>query len=206
MADRMAAWSPGGVLAVTKFHVPARRPGLVERAALVGLLAGDRHAKLALISAPPGAGKTTLLAEWCASPEEDRRFAWLSLDPEDADPVRFWGCVVTAIRTLHPGFGERTLGALRSAHGRLVDVVVPLLVNEAAELPEDTVLVLDDLHVIDELPARQREVIVLRDVQGWDAEEVCHALDISEGNQRVLLHRARAKVRETVERTLGGEA
>jgi LuxR family maltose regulon positive regulatory protein len=148
MADPTPAWSPGGVLAVTKFHIPARPPGVVERAALIGLLTADRHARLTLVSAPAGAGKTTLLAEWCASPHEQRRFAWLSLDPEDGDPVRFWGCVVTALRTVHPGFGERTLGALRSAHGRLLDVVVPLFVNEAAELPDDTVLVLDDLHVV----------------------------------------------------------
>jgi LuxR family maltose regulon positive regulatory protein len=150
MADATSAWSPGGVLAVTKFHVPDRRPGLVERAALVGLLTSDRHAKLTLISAPPGAGKTTLLTEWCAAPAEDRAFAWLSLDADDADPARFWGCVVTAIRTVHSGFGATTLGALRSARGRLVDVVVPLLVNEAAELASDVVLVLDDLHVVDD--------------------------------------------------------
>ena len=75
MAEPSPPWSSGGVLAVTKFHVPGRRAGLVERAGLVQLLTADRHAKLALISAPPGAGKTTLLAEWCASAAEDRAFA-----------------------------------------------------------------------------------------------------------------------------------
>jgi RNA polymerase sigma-70 factor (ECF subfamily) len=49
------------------------------------------------------------------------------------------------------------------------------------------------------LPARQQEVIVLRDVEGWEAEEVCAALDLSEVNQRVLLHRARSKVRGALE-------
>lgn len=52
---------------------------------------------------------------------------------------------------------------------------------------------------IDMLPPRQREVITLRDIEGWDAAEVAGALDLSEGNQRVLLHRARTKVREAVE-------
>jgi len=42
-------------------------------------------------------------------------------------------------------------------------------------------------------------VITLRDVQGWSSEEVCNALDITEVNQRVLLHRARAKVRSALE-------
>jgi RNA polymerase sigma-70 factor (ECF subfamily) len=49
------------------------------------------------------------------------------------------------------------------------------------------------------LPPRQREVIVLRDVLGYSAEEARNALDISETNQRVLLHRARSKVRAALE-------
>jgi RNA polymerase sigma-70 factor (ECF subfamily) len=52
---------------------------------------------------------------------------------------------------------------------------------------------------IDTLPERQQAVIVLRDVEGWPPEEVCEALDLSEGNQRVLLHRARSKVRAELE-------
>jgi len=59
---------------------------------------------------------------------------------------------------------------------------------------------------IAELPERQREVIVLRDVEGWDAEAVCNALDISSSNQRVLLHRARVKVRQALEAYLAGSA
>ena len=55
------------------------------------------------------------------------------------------------------------------------------------------------------LPVRQREVIVLRDVLGLDAEEVCSVMGVSDGNQRVLLHRARAKVRAALERHLAGE-
>jgi RNA polymerase sigma-70 factor, ECF subfamily len=55
---------------------------------------------------------------------------------------------------------------------------------------------------IAELPDRQQEVIVLRDVEGWSAEEVCQALGVSEVNQRVLLHRARSKVRGALERYL----
>jgi RNA polymerase sigma-70 factor (ECF subfamily) len=53
--------------------------------------------------------------------------------------------------------------------------------------------------VIAALPPHQREVITLRDVEGWSAEEACTLLDLSEANQRVLLHRARAKVRAAIE-------
>lgn len=49
------------------------------------------------------------------------------------------------------------------------------------------------------LPSRQREVIALRDLSGWSAEEACNVLGVSETNQRVLLHRARSKVRAALE-------
>ena len=56
---------------------------------------------------------------------------------------------------------------------------------------------------IEELPAAQRTVISLRDIEGWPSAEVCSTLEISEGNQRVLLHRARAKVRQALEGYFG---
>jgi RNA polymerase sigma-70 factor, ECF subfamily len=55
------------------------------------------------------------------------------------------------------------------------------------------------LMAIDELPPRQRDVITLRDVEGWSAAEVREALELSDANERVLLHRARAKVRARLE-------
>ena len=54
------------------------------------------------------------------------------------------------------------------------------------------------LAAIGELPLQQREVVTLRDVQGLSSEEVCAVLDISNGNQRVLLHRGRSKLREVI--------
>jgi len=59
---------------------------------------------------------------------------------------------------------------------------------------------------IQTLPSSQQAVMMLRDVEGWESEEVCELLGISEGNQRVLLHRARSKVRAFVEERLGSEA
>jgi len=62
------------------------------------------------------------------------------------------------------------------------------------------------LEAIESLPPAQRSVISLRDVEGWSSEEVCDLLELSEGNQRVLLHRARSKVREALEGYLEGRA
>ena len=53
---------------------------------------------------------------------------------------------------------------------------------------------------LDGLPVRQRDVVLLRDVEGMKSAEVCQALAISEGNQRVLLHRGRSKLRQVLER------
>ena len=69
--------------------------------------------------------------------------------------------------------------------------------------PEGAVLAGEIRQVIDEvldtLPARQRTVLTLRDVDGHDSDEVCAMLEISAANQRVLLHRARAAVRARLE-------
>ena len=61
------------------------------------------------------------------------------------------------------------------------------------------------LRAIADLPPRQRDVIVLRDLQGYSSEEACNVLGVSETNQRVLLHRARSKVRAALEAHLDGE-
>jgi RNA polymerase sigma-70 factor, ECF subfamily len=56
---------------------------------------------------------------------------------------------------------------------------------------------------IEDLPARQREVVTLRDVDGLSGEEVCAVLEISDANQRVLLHRGRSKLRQILESEFG---
>jgi RNA polymerase sigma-70 factor (ECF subfamily) len=69
--------------------------------------------------------------------------------------------------------------------------------------PEQRLVAAETLDVIkreiDKLPPAQALVITMRDIDGFSSEEVCNALDISETNQRVLLHRARTKVRRALE-------
>jgi RNA polymerase sigma-70 factor (ECF subfamily) len=72
-----------------------------------------------------------------------------------------------------------------------------------SDWPEDALVAAETreklAEAIDALPASQRAVISLRDIEGWTSEEVRNALDLSETNQRVLLHRARSKVRRALE-------
>lgn len=76
------------------------------------------------------------------------------------------------------------------------------------QVPEERILSGEVRQAIDRaiaaLPPAQRTVISLRDVDGWTSEEVRNALDVSETNQRVLLHRARSKVRRALEQYLVG--
>lgn len=78
------------------------------------------------------------------------------------------------------------------------------------DTPEGSVLGEELLQVVTEglgqLPQRQKMVVGLRDVLGFEAEEVCELLDLSIGNQRVLLHRGRALVRQRLEDYFGGQS
>jgi RNA polymerase sigma-70 factor, ECF subfamily len=75
-----------------------------------------------------------------------------------------------------------------------------------AGIPEERLLSAETMDVvrrtIDSLPPAQKTVLTLRDVEGFSAEEVCNGLDLTETNGRVLLHRARAKVRAALEEYL----
>jgi RNA polymerase sigma-70 factor, ECF subfamily len=82
------------------------------------------------------------------------------------------------------------------------------MVESWDDLPEESLLSEETRQrvraAIEALPTNQRTVITLRDVEGWTPAEVCAALEITEANQRVLLHRARGKVRQALERYFGG--
>jgi RNA polymerase sigma-70 factor (ECF subfamily) len=85
-----------------------------------------------------------------------------------------------------------------------------LLKPSADELPEERLLAgeLDDMvrNALQTLPPAQSEVVRLRDVDGLTGEEVCQLLNLTEGNQRVLLHRGRSKIRATLEQYLATRA
>ena len=75
-----------------------------------------------------------------------------------------------------------------------------------SDIPEQRLLSRETLECLKDsiraLPERQRIVVTMRDVEGWSPEEVCGALEITDANQRILLHRARSKLRRELERHL----
>jgi LuxR family transcriptional regulator, maltose regulon positive regulatory protein len=141
-------WADRGPIVATKLLVPEVPAGRVSRPSLVAELRDNRRARLILISAPAGSGKTTVLASWQEDPGEQRPFAWLSLDDRDNDPVRFWGYVLAALRTVAPDIGVGVDDAVRTAGGDLTELALPLLVNALTSLSDPIVLVLDDYHAI----------------------------------------------------------
>jgi RNA polymerase sigma-70 factor (ECF subfamily) len=117
--------------------------------------------------------------------KQEQRFvplaAWDTVDDDESPAV-----TANGLR------GEGQVAGVRPPHP-------PTFVNA----PEEQVLAQEVQTLIAEairtLPDSQRMVMILRDLEGWSAEEICLALGLSEGNQRVLLHRARRKVRRLLE-------
>jgi LuxR family maltose regulon positive regulatory protein len=144
-AERSGASDP--IILETKLTRPPVRSEHVARRQVLARLREATARKLTLLTAPPGFGKTTLLAEWAAD-EEQRAVAWLSLDEDDNDPARFFAHLIGALRTAEPELGARALAAHGTPGAGLVDVVLPLFLNDLAALEESIVLVLDDYHLI----------------------------------------------------------
>src|SRR3954452_4845242 len=149
------------LVVTTKLHIPAPPPERVSRPELLAALRAGAAAKLVLVSATAGAGKTTLLASWHADPEERRPFAWVSLDEQDNDPVRFWSCMLAALRTVQPGFGREVDDALLAPGGEPGELAAPLFVNALAALPRPLVLALDDYHIVERQEVHRALAFVL---------------------------------------------
>ena len=116
------------IVVSTKLHIPAARPGLVRRQALIDLLeargqgaAGARRgaARLRQDDADGGVGEAS----------RSQAFTWLSLDAGDEDPVQFWTGVIEALRGVRPDVGAEALAALQAPGTRVVEAVLPPLID-----------------------------------------------------------------------------
>ncbi len=138
-------------LLATKFFVPSSLHTLVSRPRLSALLDEGLRCSLTLISAPAGFGKTTLLSSWVqALPKEATRVAWVSLDEQDDDLVRFWMYVFTALERLQPGMCSEFVAYLHTQQVPPIQYLLTALINRLAEHPQRWLLVLDDFHLLTE--------------------------------------------------------
>lgn len=141
-------------LLTTKFHIPPPTSSLVTRQRLLDRLHAGLlpHCRLTLVSAPAGYGKSTLVADWIRGQSSastmHARFAWLSLDEDDNDPVRFLRYLLGALRRIQPELGQETLGYLGMPTLLPVEHLLTPLVNELDAWNEPLVLTLDDYHCI----------------------------------------------------------
>ncbi|MBN1978085.1 MAG: AAA family ATPase, partial [Anaerolineae bacterium] len=157
----------------TKTYPPPVRPQVVSRPRLIERLNARSECRLALVSAPAGFGKTTLVRAWLQ--QVGRPVAWLSLDRDDNDPIRFWQYVIAALQTVDGSIGGTAQAALQSPKPPALETLITALINDLAIVSRPFVLVLDDYHVIeseaihnsldfllDHLPARLCLVITTR--------------------------------------------
>lgn len=157
----------------TKLMPPRSHPNLVARDTLWSRLDAGLNGKLTLLSAPAGAGKTTLVSQWLATRSEPT--AWLSLEPGDSDPVRFWRYFVAACEAFSPEIGRNIFPLLESPQRDLTEVIPAALINVLAQADGQYLLALDDYHtitsqvvhdsvayLIDHLPANLHLILITR--------------------------------------------
>lgn len=144
----------------TKFYIPPTRPKFVSRPRLIERINEGLDRKLTLVSAPAGFGKTTLISDWIENfrnnlqdlDNPEREIAWLTLDENDDDPVRFLMYFIAALRHadgINPNFGEGVLSMLQSPQPSSIESSRIALINEIAARPRRIILVLDDFHLIE---------------------------------------------------------
>lgn len=135
-------------LLATKLYFPPVRTNLVMRPRLTALLERGLRGPLTLISAPAGSGKTTLLGEWRAQAGQNVPVAWLSLDPEDNEPLRFLTYFSVALDSASPSLTGPVLSLLQSAEPPALDFIVTTLLECLGALRTEVVLAFDDYHLI----------------------------------------------------------
>jgi LuxR family transcriptional regulator, maltose regulon positive regulatory protein len=132
--------------AQAKFRPQAVPVTVVTRSALQDRLTAGAGQRLTIVTGTAGTGKSVLLSSWAAARPPETT-AWLSCDPADADPVRFWTAFIEAFQPMAPGFGADAAGLLRGGAARLADVATSIA-RDARKLPAGSAVVVDDFHYV----------------------------------------------------------
>ena len=131
----------------TKLFAPRPRSTIVPRNRLSGLFDKGDSKKLILVSAAAGFGKSTATANWLR--QSGHTYAWLSLDAQDNDPIRFMIHLIATLRLLREDIGNETLINLYGLKLPAIPKVLTPLLNELEDFTDPFFLVLDDYHLID---------------------------------------------------------
>jgi LuxR family maltose regulon positive regulatory protein len=149
-------------LLTARVSIPPARTQLVARPRLLKRLNEGMVHKCVLICAPAGSGKTTLLAAWAQSrKQQGTHVAWLSLDDGDNDPRRFWSYFVAALQTVQVDICNEILPLLHSSQPPPFETLLVILMNALSTLAQETVLVLDDYHLIDASEVHRAMTVLL---------------------------------------------
>lgn len=137
-----------GLLA-TKLHRPSTPANWVQRPHLIHRLNEGLaiNRQVTLVSAPAGFGKTTCISEWLNTLGR-LPAAWLSLDPSDDDPRRFIAYLVAALQEVEGSLGQEIEGVIRSGQLPPSEIISATLINDILQFEGRFLLVLDDIHVI----------------------------------------------------------
>ena len=130
----------------TKFFIPKASKPIVARPRLVALLDKGIQLPLTILSAPAGFGKTTLVSEWVSS--IDLPITWLSLDPGDDDPGRFFAYLIAALQKMNENIGSEIQSTLQSGQLPPLAVISANLSNDILAADTTFILVLDDFQMI----------------------------------------------------------
>ena len=146
-------------LVASKLVPPFERPGSVHRSSLIKRLSDADTRPIVSVVAPSGYGKTTLVSQWAES--NSRSFAWLSVDEQDNEPKVLLRYIAEALDTVEP-VPQRVFDALDSPRSSVPGTVVPRLGSAFFSMTSPVVLVLDDVHVLQN-PECRAAVSVLAD-------------------------------------------
>jgi len=188
VVDPQTETSADRILVEAKLRVPTVRPGLVARERL------SQHfdpvsTRLTLVEAPAGWGKTTFVATWAGRGEiRQRQVVWISLDQQDNDPVLYWSYLLEGLRRHVPGIGHSAIAYLRTPGVDLVRVTLPALINDLAAIEHDTILVLDDYHLITNPQIREGMALLLE-----RGPETLHLVILTRSSSGLAIERMRAR-------------
>lgn len=180
-----------------KLQAPTINKNIISREKLHQKLQRGAKSKLTLVVAPAGYGKTTAVLDWLS--KCGLASAWLSVDVYDNNPVLFWRYFCAALERIAPGISQNTEYVFDSPGLLQANIQINIIIDRLTELKSDFLLVLDDLHLINEpsildglsylisyLPEKMHLVIISRTESGLDTAQLRIKWQIERFDQKDL--------------------